>query len=227
MAVEQRMIARYKFNKGNYKKILRKFRELANDIEEYKFEYATALYEYAKKNKIKKNMSAIRDAFYNTSSSTLNSYYKIKKLRDFETHEDILEYALDEMFRSGEGKLLKPRRSSCEKFTNKINGFSYGSYSLHGHFGVCESSQEAIFEVEQGNKNCDQSADFFFQRAFWRIINSHSWSRGEGGYVKRQDENLSDDPYCEYWNTSYLGYEGALGEKKRLEIHKINVAMFR
>jgi hypothetical protein len=227
MALEQRMIARYKFNKGNYKKILRKFRELANNIEEYKFEYATALYEYAKKNKIKKNMSAIRDVFYNTSASTLDSYFKIKKLYAFEKNEDILEYALDEMFRSGEGKLLKPRRSSCRKITNKVNSFSYGSYSLCGHIGLSLDDQEVVFEVDQGNRNCDQSENFFFQKAFWRIINSHDWSRGEGGYVKQQDENLSDEPYCDYWNTFYFGHKGSVGKNKKEEEHRINVAMYR
>ena len=227
MSLEQRMIARYKFNKGNYKKILLKFRELANDIEEYKFEYATALYEYAKKNKIKKNITSIQDAYHNTSVRSLNAYYKIKNMSYFEKNEDILEYTLNEMFRSGEGKLLKPRRSSCRKITNKVKSFRYGSYPLQGDIVLNESSQEAIFEVEEGNRNCDRSEDFFFQKSFWKIINSHTWSRNEGGYVKKQDEDLSDERYSDYWITSYFGYKGPLGEKRKKENFRINTAIYR
>ena len=96
MALEQRMIARYKFNKGNYKKILRKFRELANNIEEHKFEYATALYEYAKKN----NLFLISDC-----AAALCSSYKGRRVTTFGDFA-VLSFFADKTITTGEGGMF-------------------------------------------------------------------------------------------------------------------------
>lgn len=210
----------FKFNKTNMPKIAKILREEYNKQQDFIYDFALRLQEYAKKQKIKTEHDLIvhlekisygRVSFPNANNTGV---YAIQ------FYSDTFHKIVRELYSAKDNKLRKPRKSSFPKLTSKDKTFNI---EFCHESGVCilSGQQRVVFDTDYNNHSADALNNEFPQHLI-RILMRHKWGRGEGGFSQYRSENH----YVEYMGDDYPEIEimsncwGKLGEEIRKDQEK-------
>lgn len=207
MSCEQRENGSFNFKKAGFNKVMRSVRELFQEFDQFQFECATAIYEFLKANKVKKNkedsLKFLLDGSYFSNNDCLDDAGSsiLKRMREmsfypsfsFSLSHDIVHGALDEIFRNDNNTRLKPRRIAFPKLTNKDRTFSRTFNDLITISSV-EDDNCIYWSVRSGNRSVDNSLDNPVTSKFFKIIEQYDWKYGERGSTTCVSESFDDDP---------------------------------
>lgn len=215
MSLNDQKFVSFKFNKSNMPKIAKLIRDEENRRQDFLYELAIRLYEFAKKEKLNTvdKMTNTLESYSTRTISFPNS--QNNGIFTASYYSDDRFNIVKELYSAKNNGLRKPRKSAFKKITSREKSFRI-SFCSSAQLYINIENKKVVFSTDYNNHSADR-LDLAYPSHLISMLKRQKWGRGEGGFSMYRSENY----YIEHISTDYPEFDllsdcwGKFGEQIR------------